>query len=141
MKLCYILYIIGSGLYILIGILHLIVHAIEWRTKDVKQKIKLAGSIRIRKKEISAWKLWQGFSLSFGTLIIFLGINNLLTLNNLSEKSLPVLVCICATNLLILTGITFAGYKYFGKIQFFGGILGFLLFSTSLVFLIYHLPF
>lgn len=132
MELSRILYICASSLFILVGILHLIVHFKQLISLDTKKKFSSIDKIKVIKRNAEVWKLWQGMSLLFGALTMVLGINNILALLSLGEKSYPSTL-ICIVNIIVLIIIIYSGYKYFSKMQIYGGFLGLILFITSLI--------
>jgi len=115
-------------MFIFIGILHTIVHFKELVSDEVKQKISPLGRIKVAGQNAEVWKLWQGMSLLFGVLLSVLGLNNLLVLEANSHPPVSITLVTMAVLLLII----YSGHKYFGKMQFYGGMFGFLLFGISL---------
>ena len=131
MELSGILYISGSALFILVGTLHLIVHFKQLTSFETKEKFSSIKNIKVRKRSAEVWKLWQGMSLLFGVLMLILGVNNILSLLSLEQNSHPS-VLICITNIIVLIIIIYTGFKYFSKMQVYGGFLGLILFIVSL---------
>lgn len=135
MELSRILFAIGSSLFIAIGILHLWVHFTQLIAEETQEKVKMAQRIVVMNKKVEVLRLWLGFSLIFGVLLLFLGIIDLLSLHLADLNSLS-FILICVSNMLILLVIIYSGFKYFGKIQIYGGLLGLLLFGTTLGLLV-----
>ncbi|MGB0931365.1 MAG: LIC_13387 family protein [Chitinophagales bacterium] len=123
-----ILYLIGSTLFIIIGILHTIVHFKELVSDEVQQKISSIGRIKVAGANAEVWKLWQGMSLLFGVLLSVLGLNNILALQTNTSPPLYITLVTMAVLLLVM----YSGKKYFGNMQFYGGMFGFVLFGLSL---------
>lgn len=135
MELSSILFTIGSCLFIIIGVLHLWVHFTQLIAAETQEKVRLAKPIVVMKKKVEVLRLWLGFSLIFGVLLLFLGIIDLLSLN-LSELNSLSFILICVSNILVLSVIVYSGFRYFGKIQIYGGLLGLFLFGTTLGLLV-----
>ena len=133
MELSGILYICASTLFIIVGILHLIVHFNQLISLETKEKFSSIENIKVIKRSAQVWKLWKGMSLLFGVLLTVLGINNILSLLSLGEKSHPSIL-ICIVNIIVLIIIIYTGFKYFSKMQIYGGFLGLILFIASLFF-------
>lgn len=123
-----ILYLIGSTLFIIIGILHTIVHFKQLVSDEVKQKISSIGRIKVVNINAEVWKLWQGMSLLFGILLSVLGLNNILALQ--ADASPPVSITLVTMAVLLI--VIYSGKKYFGNMQYYGGMFGFVLFGLSL---------
>ncbi len=132
MELSGILYICASSLFILVGILHLTVHFKQLISLETKEKFSSIENIKVIKRNAQVWKLWKGMSLLFGVLLTVLGINNILSLLDLEKNSHPSIL-ISITNVIVLIIIIYSGYKYFSKMQIYGGFLGLILFIISLL--------
>ena len=132
METARILYIIGSSFFILVGLLHTKVHFAQLVNSSMEQKLKKATTVKLGKVESEIWKLWQGFSLGFGALMMVIGIINILSLYELDETAFPS-ASICIVNLLVFVFVIYSGKKFFGKMQFYGGFVGVLIFGGALL--------
>ena len=131
MELSAILYICASTLFILVGALHLMVHIKQLTSDQTKEKFASTGSIKVIKRSAQVWKLWQGMSLLFGVFMATLGVNNILALLSLGTASQPS-IWIILSNIIVFIIIIYTGFKYFSKMQIYGGFLGLILMVASL---------
>lgn len=131
MEVTRILYFIGSSFFIIVGMFHTMVHFKELASVQAEQKLKLADTIDLMKKKADVWKLWQGFSLGFGLLMAVVGIVNILALYELGATAQPP-ISICIVNLLVMILVIYMGKNFFEKAQYYGGMIGFLIFSGAL---------
>lgn len=127
-----ILYLIGSFMFILVGLLHTKVHFNQLTAPKVEEKLKQAKTLRLGKVNSEIWKLWQGFSLGFGALMAIIGINNILALYELEPNAYPPM-SICIVNLFVFLFVIYSGKKFFGNAQFYGGFVGLALFGGALL--------
>ncbi len=131
MEITRLLYFLGSSFFIIVGLLHTMVHFKELVSSQNANQIKLAGEIYLMKKKSDVWKLWQGFSLGFGLLMAVVGILNILALYELGRDALPP-ISICMVNIIVMILVIYMGKNFFDKPQFYGGMLGLLIFSSAL---------
>lgn len=132
MEVTRLLYFVGSSLFIIVGTLHTMVHFRELISAKVAHKIKMADTIDLMKRKAEVWKLWQGFSLGFGLLMAVLGIVNILALYELGANAQPP-ISICIINILVMILVIYMGKSFFEKPQYYGGMIGFLIFSGALL--------
>ena len=131
MSLGTILYLVGSVMFTMIGSLHTMVHYNVLVNSFARTKIEATGTIKIGKEDTSIWKLWQGMSLLFGLFMVFIGVLNITSWYDLGAASPSSIVCII--NMILLLLIVYSGIQFFGKMQIYGGIFGFILFSIALI--------
>ena len=65
MSLGTILYLVGSTMFIVIGLLHTFVHYKILVNPLAQSKIETSGTLRLGTDNVEIWKLWQGMSLLF----------------------------------------------------------------------------
>ncbi len=123
-----ILYLIGSAMFILIGMLHTFVHFKGLVIKEVEDKISNVGYIKVGGHPASVWKMWQGMSLLFGVFMGILGLNNILAIGGRAYPPLSITLVMMVVLLLVI----YSGKKYFTNMQVYGGIVGLLIFGISL---------
>ncbi len=121
-RLAKILYGLNSITFVLIGVVHLIVHYQELITPEIEamlhQTIPLEGQ-----GDVSVWQLWQGFSFTMGVFMIFYGLSHLLILRRLDKAAYPPITA-SIMMILVLLIIVYAGLQFFGNMQVYGGAWG-----------------
>lgn len=133
MTLSTILILLGCTMFILVGLLHTYVHFNQLVSPFVKEKLKATGNINVGKSKASVWKLWQGMSLLFGLFMIFIGAISIASLIPIDQGTNPTSVII-AINMLLCIVIIYSGFKFFSRMQIYGGVLCFLIMGFSFYF-------
>ena len=129
MNLGTILYLVGSTMFIVIGLLHTFVHYKILVNPLAQSKMETSGTLRLGTDNVEIWKLWQGMSLLFGLFIVFIGVLNITSWFDLGAVS----SIVCIINMALLLLVIYSGVQFFGKMQIYGGIVGFTFFSIALL--------
>ena len=131
MSLGTILYLIGSIMFIVIGLLHTLVHYKVLTNSFAQSKIEASGTLKLGNDNVEIWKLWQGMSLLFGLFMVFVGALDITSWYDLGATTPSSIVCIINMALLLL--VIYSGVQFFGKMQIYGGFLGFIFFGVALL--------
>lgn len=118
-----------------IGLLHILVHFQDLITDEVRTS--LDQEILVSGNPANIWKLWQGMSMMMGYLLIVIGIFNVYILFKLKPNENPS-VGVSLILMLMLIGVMYTGYFFFGSWQIYGGGAGFLLQSLCLYISLTH---
>ncbi|MEL6699882.1 MAG: hypothetical protein AAFV78_18355 [Bacteroidota bacterium] len=129
-QLAKISYGINSITCVFIGILHTITHFRELKTEQIRRLLN--HEIVVSGTEAHIWDLWQGMSLMMGYLLIIMGTTHLLILRRTSKSEYPP-VSGSVLMILMLIGVIYTGYYYFGAWQVSGGTAGIMLQSVCLL--------
>lgn len=125
------LYSFVSALFIVIGLLHLMVHYQDLLEPHLQSS--LSHSISVMGNEASVWKMWQGFSFMMGGMMIIIGLFNIAFLRLIPKPTHPPIACIII--MMILLGmVVYSGQHFFGPEQFYGGLFGESLMLIALLF-------
>ena len=124
------LYGINSITCIFIGVLHTIVHFQDLVTDEVRTT--LDQSILVSGTESNIWNLWQGMSLMLGYLLIIIGLLHLFILFKTKKEAYPPIGG-SLIMILMLSGVIYVGYYYFGSWQVEGGIGGIIVQSLCII--------
>ncbi len=115
---------------VFIGILHTIAHFRDLKTEQIQRLLN--HEVVVSGTEANIWDLWQGMSLMMGYLLMILGMIHLLILRRTSKSEYPP-VGGSVLMILMLIGVIYTGYYYFGAWQVSGGTAGIMLQSICLL--------
>ena len=131
MKLSRTLFTIGNILFILIGVLHTVVHYRTLVASELEQAMSQIPAIQLTTRTAEVWDLWEGQSLTMGILLIVIGLLNIFTLKSLGKTAFPPKV-ISLIMMILIGFIIYTGFAFFGTVQIYGGIVGLGLYGTAL---------
>lgn len=124
-------YIIGSVIFMLIGILHTVTHLTELSSPELEERYRAFGDIETSGQTVASWDLWQGTSLLMGFFAIAVGLANLGALRSSGDRRPPVVNCLAT--MILLGTIGWIGWAYLGPLQLIGAPFGIMLFATALL--------
>jgi len=129
---------ISKGLFLLngitsifIGLTHTYAHYAELVSDALQDQLE--REIVVMGTASNVWSLWQGMSLMMGVLLIIVGLISVLIIVNLKENEFPP-VNISVVIILMLLMVVYSGIEYFGAGQVYGGIVGIIIQSISIIF-------
>ena len=128
-KLAKISYGINGATCVFIGILHTVAHYSDLDTPHIKALLN--PPIVVSGTASNIWDLWLGMSLMMGYLLMIIGMLHLSILIKTRKNSYPPLEA-SIIMILMLLGVIYTGYYFFGSWQIYGGITGIFLQSICL---------
>ncbi len=125
------LFVLNGITSIIIGLTHTYAHYNELISSEINKL--LDKDIVVMDTESNIWDLWQGMSLMMGILLIIVGAISVAVIWNLKKGEFPP-VNISVIVILMLLAVVYSGIMFFGEAQLYGGIVGIIVQSLSILF-------
>lgn len=127
--------LVGCIAPIFIGSLHTATHFTQLITPEIEQFLQKEFLILGQPQKL--WNTWGVVNFMMGVSFIVIGLLNISTLKNLSKTDFPPILSLVAMVLYQLC-VTYVGYEYEAGFQFYGGMIGGILISISLLLTLTH---